>query len=246
MTVPASVTALDVAVRRLLRDDKARDRFARDPECLGTDPRITSLLKGINRSDLSRLAGAVVRGVANGSLCGTDLQASFARTLLALGAPLEESVARFVASREFARVEVVGNRPGFPASRAFYEWALTQLDDVTAQAVAQQEYVRALLAVLATTKDPVFTPEADGLVRRVPHGWVAVLDANRQLNWGTRPLDPIAMGVGAGRMWGGRLPDYVCAALLRMTEAPPLWALQLVSAERAAQIAAILEARRML
>jgi len=102
------------------------------------------------------------------------------------------------------------------------------------------------LVVLATTAIPAFVPETQGVVRRLPNGWIAILDEGRWLDLDTRPNNPIAMGAKGGRMWGGRLSAEACAVLLRASDDPPGWARELATTSGAEQIAVTLRSRGML
>jgi hypothetical protein len=241
-----SALALNAAIRRLILDAEARAAFLTDPRTLGADARTTELLAGIDREDLSRLGRAVLRGVASGSLCGISLESSFQRTLAALGMAPGQAIARFLASPEFDRVSVVGNCPGYLTSRAFYEWVLARSDEEKTRATAQQEYVRTVMVVLATTADPLFD-DMEQVIRPLPDGWIAVLDELHPLDDpSVRPEHPIALGIGSKRLWGGRLSLEVCATLLLFTKDPPTWATAAVSERQAQTIATVLRSRGML
>jgi hypothetical protein len=246
MIAPPSAVALNTAIRRLILDAEARTAFLADPRTLGADARTTELLLGIDREDLSRLSRAVLRGVASGSLCGISLESSFPGTFTVLGMDPEQAIAQFLASPEFGRVSVVGNSPGYPAARAFYDWVLAHSDEERARAIAQREYVRTVMVVLSTTADPLFE-DVDRVIRRLPDGWIALLDEHHPLDdLSLRPEHPIALGVGRGRLWGGRLPLEVCATLLLFSSDPPAWAAAAVSESRALTIATMLRSRGML
>ena len=109
MSVPTSVLALDAAVRRLIHDSDARSAFLADAASLGTDARTAALVDAVDRADLARLGRAVVRGVASGTLCGTDLEASFPRTLAAIGADPETTYLAKIGQRPRVVVTVNGH-----------------------------------------------------------------------------------------------------------------------------------------
>jgi hypothetical protein len=252
-----NLTELDSTFYRLLIDASFRRRYLEDATGLGVSAATISSLSAINLSDLSRLARAIRRGVASGSLGGAGVEAAFSRTieLLSSGYGGHDVVLdEFLASPQFRRMNAVGNEAGICAFEAFYDFCVAvscRTSDIEslhrrAEYIAQHEFCEAILRLFAATPSPAFRID-NPIIRTLGRGHIAILDLHVPLaDPETRPSAPVALAAVNGRFWKGRIPDAIAMALAATSRQVPGWAREAEDAPGTAMIIDGLIARGLL
>lgn len=228
----------------------------RGPACASAET--VAALSAIDIQDLARLARAIRRGVASGSLGGTRLETAFAETIKMLtrqdGGP-DEVLNRFLASPSLKHINAVGNGSGLCVFEAFYnfviarEYAEPQLIGQWISEVkhrAQHEFCNSILRFYAATPFPAFRIGSRH-IRSVDNGCVAILSACAFLpNPEVEPPAAIVYAAVRERFWSGSVSSEVAAAIAGECSPPPAWAEKSSGTQAAARIVDHLRNRGLL
>jgi hypothetical protein len=243
-----ALTELDTAFQRLLFDAAFRERYLEDPTACGLSAETVSALATIDATDLGRLTRTIRRGVASGNLGGAGIVGNFPATLQLLagnGKTQDDILDEFLASEQLRGINAVGNVRGICAAEAFHDFVTATATGEPELTAVQHEFCVAILRLMTMTARPYFRVGSP-LIRRLPTGWVAILDRNRRLHQpDDEPDEPVLIVAAGDKLWKGPVSKPIASTVAAQARPAPAWSLA-AEVPQSAAILATLRARGLL